>query len=100
MQEIVNQHIIEVAKKVVGDVVLPATLILYTVDADHFVLSVKPVASLEESALTKARASVTAEQDKYLIKLPVRIYNFYQMDESDYTVMASNRDPLTIIVAV
>jgi hypothetical protein len=92
--------VIEVDKNVVGGVELPRTLILYTVDADHFVLSVKPLESLEESALTKTRVSVAVEQSKYLIKVPAKIYNFYQMDECDYTVMASDKDPATIIIAV
>jgi hypothetical protein len=100
MQEIVQQQVIEVDKKVVGNIKLPRTLILYTVDADHFVLSVKPLENLEKTALTKKRVSVAIQQDKYLIKLPAKIYNFYQMDETDYTVMASDKDPATIIVSV
>ena len=100
MQEIVKQRSIEFDKKVAGDVKLPRTLILYTVDANHFVLSVKPLESLEETALTKTRVSVAVEQDKYLIKLPAKIYNFYQMDESDYTIMASDKEPATIVVTV
>jgi hypothetical protein len=100
LQEIVKQRVVEVDKKVVGGVKLPRTLILYTVDAGHFVLSVKPLESLEETALTKTRVSVVVQQDKYLIKLPEKIYDFYQMDESDYTVMASDKDPATIIIAV
>lgn len=100
MQEIVQQRVIEVDKKVVGNVNLPRTLILYTVDADHFVLSVKPLENLERAALTKKRVSVAVHQDKYLIKLPAKIYNFYQMDETDYTVMASGKDPATIIITV
>jgi hypothetical protein len=100
MQEIVKQCAIEFDKKVAGGVKLPRTLILYTVDANHFVLSVKPLESLEETALTKTRVSVAVQQDKYLIKLPAKIYNFYQMDESDYTIMASDKEPATIIVTV
>ena len=100
MQEIVKQCAIEFDKKVVGGVKLPRTLILYAVDANHFVLSIKPLESLEETALTKTRVSVAVQQDKYLIKLPAKIYNFYQMDESDYTIMASDKEPATIIVTV
>jgi hypothetical protein len=100
MQEIVKQRVIEVDKKVAGNVKLPRTLILYTVDANHFVLSVKPLESLEGTALTKTRVSVAVQQDKYLIKLPAKIYNFYQMDESDYIVMGSDKDPATIIITV
>lgn len=100
MRGILKQRVIEVDKKIVGDVALPGTLILYTVDANHFVLSAKPLEGLEDSALTKAGVSVVVEQEKVLIKLPAKIYDFYQMGESDYTVMASKEDPATIIVAV
>lgn len=100
MQNLFEASMVEVDKKVVGGVELSRTLILYAVDADHFVLSVKPLESLEETAFTKARVSVAVQQDKYLIKLPAKIYNFYQMDESDYTVMASDKDPATIIITV
>jgi len=74
-------------------------LVLYTVDAAHFVLSSKPINSLEKTALTVTHASVAAEQSKYLIKIPAKVYDFYKMDESDYTVMASKKDPITIIIA-
>jgi hypothetical protein len=39
MQNLFEASMVEVDKKVVGGVKLPRTLILYTVDADHFVLS-------------------------------------------------------------
>lgn len=100
MQNLFGASTVEVDAKVVGGVKLPKTLILYTVDASHFVLSVKPLESLEESALTKACVSVAAQQEKYLIKLPAKIFIFYQMDESDYTVIASGKDPSTIIITV
>lgn len=100
MQEIVKQQIIEVDAKVVGDVKLPKTLTLYAVDAGHFVLSAKPLAHLDESALTKAQVPVTTQNNKYLLKLPSKIYNFYKMDESDYTVITSNKDPSTIIITI
>lgn len=100
MQEIVKQHIIEVDAKVVGDVKLPKTLVLYAVDAGHFVLSAKSLESLAEGALSKVQVSVASQKGKYLIKLPSKIYNFYKMDESDYTAIASSKDPSTIIIAV
>jgi hypothetical protein len=56
--------------------------------------------SLEENALTKIHVSVAVHQDNYLIKLPAKIYNFSQMDENDYTVMESDKDPATIIITV
>jgi hypothetical protein len=100
MQEIVASHMIEVNRKVLGEVELPKTLILYTVDAEHFVLASKPLQSLDETALTKTRVSVALEGNKFLIKLPAKVYNFCRIEESDYTIMASNKDPATIIIAV
>ena len=100
MMETVSSNAIEVDKKIVGSADLPKTLVLYTVDATYFVLSIKPLDSLEKTALTTTHASVAAEQSKYLIKIPAKIYNFYKMDESDYTIMASKKDPLTIIISV
>jgi hypothetical protein len=100
MQKTVCSSTIEIDKKIVGSIDLPKTLVLNTVDATHFVLSSKPIDSLEKTALTTSHASVAAEQSKYLIKIPAKIYNFYKIDESNYTVMASKKDPLTIIIAV
>ncbi|MGD0644416.1 MAG: hypothetical protein ABSA75_05875 [Candidatus Bathyarchaeia archaeon] len=100
MPKFVKSRVIKFDKKVAGGVKLPRTLVLYAVDAGHFVLSVKPLESLEEAALIKTRVSVAVGQDKYLIKLPSKIYNFYQMDESDYMVMASDKDPGAIIITV
>ena len=100
MQEIVEKHVIEFDKKLISGEQLPKSLILYTVDAEHFVMSVKPLESLEDSALTQTRVSVVSRQNKYSIKLPTKVYNFYKMDESDYTVMVSSKDPVTIIITV
>ena len=100
MQETVSRSLIEFDKKVVGGAPLPKALVLYAVDAGHFVLSVKPLENLEKNALTKTRASVSVERQKYLIKIPPKVYSFYKIDESDYTVMASNKDPLTIIISI
>lgn len=100
MQEVVKRHMLGFDRRVVDCVELPRVLVLYAVDADHFVLSVKPLESLEETALTKSRVSVVVKDDKYLVNLPSKVYNFYKLDESDYTVLSSSKDPVTIIVSV
>jgi hypothetical protein len=42
MQKLVETRIIEIDEKLTGGVKLPRTMILYTVDADHFVLALNP----------------------------------------------------------
>jgi len=32
--------------------------------------------------------------------IPAKIYNFYRLEESDYTFMVSEKEPTTIIIAV
>jgi len=39
---------------------------------------------------------VTHARNKYLIELPKKIYDFYHMDETDYTIMVSEINPKTI----
>ena len=75
-------------------------MILYTMDADHFIIAAKPLKTLEESALTKTRVDVANQQNKHIIKLPSRIFNFYRLDENDYTIMASAKDKTTIIITI
>ena len=91
---------IEIDEKVTGGIKLPQTMILYTMDADHFIIAAKPLKTLEESALTEMRVEVASQQGKHVIKLPSKIYNFYHLDENDYTIMASDKDPLTIIITI
>ena len=99
MQKFVETRI-EIDEKVTGGIKLPQTMILYTVDADHFIIAAKPLKTLEESALTETRVEVASQQGKHVIKLPSKIYNFYHLDENDYTIMASDKDPLTIIITI
>jgi hypothetical protein len=99
MQKLVETRI-EIDEKVTGGVKLPHTMILYTMDADHFVIAAKPLKTLEESALTKTHVEVVSQQNKHVIKLPSKIYNFYHLDENDYTIMVSDKDPSTIIITI
>lgn len=99
MQKLVETGI-EVDEKVTAGEKLPETMILYTMDADHFIVTVKPLKALEETALTKMRVKVFHQQNRYLIVVPQKVYNFYHLDENDYTAMASDKDPATIIVTI
>lgn len=73
---------------------------LYAVDFEHFVITAKPIKSLEEKALTKTKVKVISEQNKHVILIPLKIYNFYHLAENDYTIMASEKDPKTIMIAI
>ena len=75
-------------------------MILYTMYADHFIITAKPQKTLEENTLTKMHVKVISQQNKYLIILPQKVYNFYHLDENDYTVMVSDKDPKTIIITI
>ncbi len=71
-------------------------LIVYALDVTHLVLAVEPVGEYEQTALFKEKARVSAEDGEYLVELPRKVYDFYQLDEADYTVMASEIKPKTI----
>jgi hypothetical protein len=91
---------IEIDSKVTEGVKLPASMILYAVAVDHFVITAKPLKNLEATALAKTRVAVAAGEDKVVIKLGTKIYGFYHLDENDYTVMVSEKDPATIVVTI
>jgi len=99
MQKLIEIKI-EINEKVTASEKLPETMILYTIDADHLIVTAKPLKTLEENALTKTRVKVISQQNKHIIILPPKIYNFYHLDENDCTIMASDKDPTTIIMAI
>jgi len=55
--------------------------------------SLKPIHELDKKSLSKEDAKVGNE---YLIELPKKIYDFYHLDEADYTIMTSETNPKTI----
>lgn len=99
MQKLVETRI-EIDEKVTKGEKLPEAMILYAVDAEHLVIAAKPIKTLEEKALTKTQVKVISEQNKHAVMLPTKIYNFYHLDENDYTIMTSDKDPTTIIIAI
>jgi len=100
MQKLLQNPSIEMDAKITEGTKLPAKMILYAVAADHFVISAKPIKDLEDSALAKSRVSVNLKNGKIAIKLGSKIYSFYHLDENDYTVMVSGKDPSMILVTV
>jgi hypothetical protein len=91
---------IEIDERVTKGGKLPEAMILYAVDAEHFVITAKPLKNLEEKALVEAQVKVVSEQNRHVIIIPKKIYDFYHLNESDYTIMASEKDPETIIIAI
>ncbi len=71
-------------------------LIVYAVDVAHLVLAVEPVLEYERTALFKEKARVSMDDGQYLVELPRKVYDFYRLNETDYTVMASEIRPRTI----
>ncbi|RJS77072.1 hypothetical protein CW707_02990 [Candidatus Bathyarchaeota archaeon] len=99
MQKLVEARI-EVDEKITGGERLPEVMTLYAVDSEHFVITANPIKSLEDKALTKMQVKVVSEQNRHVIMLPLKIFNFYHLDENDYTIMTSEKDPKTIIIAI
>lgn len=99
MQKLVKARI-EVDEKITGGERLPEVMTLYAVDSEHFVITANPIKSLEDKALTKMQVKVVSEQNRHVIMLPLKIFNFYHLDENDYTIMTSEKDPKTIIIAI
>lgn len=99
LQKLVETNI-EINKKVTAGEKLPETMILYAIDTDHLVITAKPQKALEKKALTKMRVKVISQQNKHVIVLPPKVYNFYHLHENDYTIMASDKDPTTIMIAI
>jgi len=100
MRQKLTEKIIEENEKVIAAERLPKAMILYAMDIGHFVTTAKPLKALEESALTKVHVEVASQRNTYAVKLPTNICNFYRLDENDYTIMASDRDPATIMVTI
>jgi len=43
-----------------------------------------------EKALSKEKVKATLVKGKCLIEMPQKIYEFYHLDEADYTIMAKS----------
>ena len=71
-------------------------LIVYALDVAHLVLAPEPVLDYERTALFKEKARVSLDDGQYLVELPRKVYDFYHLNEADYTVMASEIKPRTI----
>ncbi len=78
----------------------PSSFIVYALDVGHLALAPERVPEYEKIALFKERARAILQNGNFAVEVPARVYEFYHLDESDYTVMASEKKPKTIEVAL
>ena len=79
---------------------LPEIMILYAMDIDHLIITEKSNKAFEEKAIVKEKVRVFEYEETYTIKIPQKIYDFYRLDENDYTIMVSEKEPITIVIAI
>jgi len=72
----------------------PATLqaVVYALDTAHLFLTHEPVIDSERTALFKERARVSPGKGQYPVERP-KVYDFYSLDEADYTGWSQGQDP-------
>ena len=73
-----------------------SSLIVYALDTGHLALAPEPVPEYEKKALFREKAPATVKNGEYLIEFSGRIFDFYHLDETDYTVAASETKPRTV----
>lgn len=74
----------------------PSSFIVYALDVGHLVLAPRPVEEYERVALFKERARASVTNGQYFVEFPRKVYDFYRLDETEYTVMASETKPRTV----
>ncbi len=78
----------------------PSSFIVYALDIGHLALAPQPVPEYERRALFKEKAKANVQNGHFAVEVPARIYEFYRLDESDYTAMASEKKPKTIEIVL
>jgi len=78
----------------------PSSFIVYALDVGHLALAAEPIPEYESTALFKESPKTPLENRHFAVEVPARVYEFYHLDESDYTVMASEKKPKTIEVVL
>ncbi len=78
----------------------PSSFIVYALDVGHLALAPERIPEYEKIALFKERAKATLQNGSFAVEVPSRVYEFYHLDESDYTAMASEKKPRTIEIVL
>ena len=73
---------------------------MYALDVGHLALAPERIPEYEKIALFKERARAILQNGNFAVEIPARVYEFYHLDESDYTVMASEKKRKTIEVVL
>lgn len=97
--ELIEKKPIKIDRKLVS-IPLPERLILYALDSSHILLAIKPISQFEKKSLSKEDVKVTQVGNEYFIELPKKVYDFYHLDEADYTIMTSETNPKTIEILI
>ncbi len=77
-----------------------SSFVVYALDVGHLALAPSSIPEYEKTALFRDKAQATLKNGQYLVELPQRVYEFYRLDEADYTVMASEQKPHTVEIMV
>ena len=78
----------------------PRRMMAYAMDIDHLLIAEEEVEELEQRALAKGEVEVAERDDRYVLKLPKKLYDFYRLGESDYTIMVPEGERLLIVLAL
>ena len=89
---------IKISKKIAPK--LPERLILYVASNEFFILAPEQIPFFDETAIWKGEIHSRTNKDLLIFEIPLRIYEFYQLDENDYTVMVSEKTPKVIQVHI
>jgi len=74
----------------------PSSFTVYALDVGHLALAPEKVPEYEKIALFRDKAKATIMNGSFEVEVPARVYEFYHLDESDYTAIASEKKPKTI----
>ena len=72
---------------------LAKQLILYAATNEFLILAPKPISLFEQTAIWKGEIRSRRNQDQIILEIPQKIYEFYNLDEHDYTIMTSDESP-------
>src|SRR5713226_7944022 len=78
----------------------PSSFIVYALDVGNLALAPEPIPEYEKTALFKEKAKASVENGHFSVEVPARVYEFYHLDESDSTAMASEKKPKTIEIVL
>jgi len=79
---------------------LSRRLILYAANNKFLILAPEPIPLFDQTAIWKGEIQSRTNKDQIVLEIPTRIYEFYNLDENDYTVMVSEEKPEIIQIHI